>query len=187
MKFAAINIFLLNLFALSGFAEEFSILETSIQKVCFDQNVRGSNNRLLINVELQDKHISDEAVENARNKLKKNVFFCYKNEQRKYKIISKISIFIGNKELDVPKSSYEYLLDPNFDLMDFTVFQKGKNKMFKVLIGCSDNECHHAAEIIFTEERVISSSVSTLRELWIDGKSSGKKRKEVLWTFHYVN
>ena len=85
----------------------------------------------------------------------------------------------------MPKSSYEYLLNPNFALMDFTVFQKGNNKIFKVLIGCSDNECHHAAEIIFTDERVKSSSVSTFRELWVDGKPTGEKRNEVLWTFQY--
>jgi hypothetical protein len=40
MKFAAINILLLNVLALNGFAEEFSALDTKIQKATFEQNYK---------------------------------------------------------------------------------------------------------------------------------------------------
>lgn len=133
------------------------------------------------------RKISEEEYKKARMASGKNLYVHYTSSDQEYIMISRISATIAGKNIDFPVDSYAYFLDPNVDLGDVTIWYNAEQRIYILLIGCSENEAHHVGEIEFDQSGVISSVAYQDRVIWKNGTPTGMTSREEVWKFNFRN
>jgi len=167
------------------YADQFINLNAFIHRIDLVVNSEGLHDQIEIRIYLKNIQISDTLIDEDRRKTGNSVYFGYKDENIEYRVIEQLDISINGKEINIPETSYKYFLNPNVQLNDVNVICDIVDRKYKMIIGCSEGECHHVGEILFSKDGVQSSSASRIKPIWSKDGPTGQCVREEIWRFAY--